>query len=122
MPTISKSVGAGGANHASDVLLVQHLLNDANAATGQMLLKVDGLVGPKTIACIRKYQASNALPTDGRVDPRGLTIQSLVDNFVQRLASRVTPLSAKYGRLPITTDSLFASTLAEGLSALSKRA
>ena len=41
------------------------------------LLKVDGIVGPKTIAGIEQYQRRKALAVDGRINPNGQTFNSL---------------------------------------------
>ncbi len=61
-------VGAGGKNAEGDVQSVQQLLNDHGAS-----LEPDGLIGPKTIGAITKFQQSNLGFADGRVDPGGKT-------------------------------------------------
>lgn len=77
MYRITGSVGRGGTNLESDVRTVQILLNRQIIAPAT-LLKVDGLIGPKTIAAIVTYQQRMRLPVcDGRVDPAGRTLQAL---------------------------------------------
>jgi ElaB/YqjD/DUF883 family membrane-anchored ribosome-binding protein len=66
--SISGSVGKGGKNKADDVAIVQQLLNENGAS-----LEVDGVVGPKTIGAISKFQQSELGFQDGRVDPGGQT-------------------------------------------------
>ncbi|WP_218000386.1 peptidoglycan-binding domain-containing protein [Sphingomonas soli] len=76
---IGASVGKGGINDLADVIVVQHLLNDWLAATGQPTLPVDGDCGPRTIATITAYQAqvvALARP-DGLVTPGGKTWNAL---------------------------------------------
>jgi hypothetical protein len=77
---LSYAVGQGGRNIPSDVILVQHLLNAAPERIGGTYrsLKVDGLVGPRTIEAITKFQRyANCRVVDGRIDPHGVTIQAL---------------------------------------------
>ncbi len=75
---ITAAVGAGGANHRNDAMLIQSLLNLVPAAAGgpAKLLKVDGLVGPLTIAAIRRFQSKFGF-SDGRIDPGGRTLSQL---------------------------------------------
>lgn len=68
------SVGQGGANDRDDVALVQRLLAGRGIDPGP----VDGLVGPRTIAAIRRFQADFLRRPDGRVDPDGRTFRELV--------------------------------------------
>lgn len=76
---IGASVGKGGVNALADVIVVQHLLNDWLAATGQPLLPTDGDCGPRTIAAIAACQAQVVgLPKpDGLVTPDGRTWTAL---------------------------------------------
>lgn len=106
---ISGSVGQRGANQGLDVRIVQRLLNDWLSRTQQTQLKMDGIVGPKTLGAISSFQKNHALGTDGRVDPMGPTIQvmfqehiaglqvmidvSRVSNYVDGLAVKQTALS-----------------------------
>ncbi len=76
------SVGYGGANAAADVMTVQFLLNCVPVSQGGPVkdLAVDGLVGPKTIQAIHKFQKIQFGWSDGRVDPEkygGTTIVEL---------------------------------------------
>lgn len=78
--SIKGSVGAGGRNLPPDVVTVQYLLNCVPSGKGGPFpeLAVDGLVGLKTIAAIRKFQTTALGHADGRVDPGGGTIQALL--------------------------------------------
>lgn len=68
------SVGAGGRNARSDVLMVQSALN-LRARAG---LAEDGVCGKNTIAAIRRFQQTLGLERpDGRVDPGGPTERAL---------------------------------------------
>lgn len=74
------SVGQAGQNREDDTRLVQSLLNRIPARSGgpQAPLKVDGLVGPKSIEAIRRFQMANFGSADGRVDARNQTIRRLI--------------------------------------------
>jgi hypothetical protein len=76
---IADSVGEQGANVESDVRIVQALLNAVPVDDGgpSPRLTTDGLVGPKTIEAIRRFQTSQGLPADGRVDAGGQTLARL---------------------------------------------
>lgn len=77
--SIQSSVGYGGHNVTMSVMTVQYLLNCVPASRGGPVpeLAVDGIVGPKTIAAIRRFQTANLGFADGRVDPGGKTITAL---------------------------------------------
>ena len=76
---IGASVGKGAANDLADVLVVQHLLNDWLAETGQQTLPTTGTCGPLTIAAITAFQTRvlGATKPDGRIDPGGRTWNAL---------------------------------------------
>ena len=76
---ISGSVGSGGANRATDVAVIQYLLDCVPASRGGPTpeLAIDGLCGPKTNAAIRNFQRANGCPQDGRIDPGGPTFRAL---------------------------------------------
>jgi hypothetical protein len=76
---ISASVGTGGRNVKQDVLTVQELLNGVRAGDGGPLplLAVDGLIGPKSIGAIQRFQRAQLGWADGRIDPAGPTIARL---------------------------------------------
>ena len=78
MATIIKnSVGQHGKNHLDDVRVIQHLLN--LSATPTKPLQENGICNAGTINAITSYQKENSLKViDGRVDPRGTTIVSLL--------------------------------------------
>lgn len=78
--SITAAVGTPPAvNRAPDVETIQVLLNQVPALNGgpQPLLDVDGLIGPKTIGAIRKFQQTNLGFQDGRVDPNQKTLAKL---------------------------------------------
>lgn len=79
MKEISASVGKNGVNHPADVRTIQTLLN-RHASTATHKLKVDGLIGPKTIQRIESYQSKALKFTrpDGKIDPKGRTLLSLI--------------------------------------------
>lgn len=116
---INGSVGRGGVNQAPDVRLVQHLLNNSIAATGGILLAVDGIAGPKTAAAIELYQRRNGLTTDGRVDPTGRTLKSLISGFWTSMTSGlVVPPMARPDTIAPVPDDVIAAAFAESLSKL----
>jgi peptidoglycan hydrolase-like protein with peptidoglycan-binding domain len=67
-------------NFFQDVKLVQGLLNHVPLTNGgpQVKLDEDGIVGPKTIDAIRKFQVASQSVVDGRVDPGGDTFGKLL--------------------------------------------
>jgi len=73
------SVGEGGANQSQSVKVVQYLLNCVPGGSGGpgAELAVDGMIGPKTVAAIRKFQMAKFGKADGRVDLNGATIKAL---------------------------------------------
>jgi hypothetical protein len=89
MSLIGESVGQGGRNKFGDVKVVQLLLNDWLGRKGGNLLKVDGLAGPKTVSAISQFQNSQTKWVDGRADKCGRTIQMLLANHLNNLASGV---------------------------------
>ncbi|WP_171982481.1 peptidoglycan-binding domain-containing protein [Sphingomonas sp. LM7] len=76
---IGAAVGKGGVNDLADVIVVQHLLNDWLADTGQTVLPTTGNCGPLTIAAIEGFQVRvlGATKPDGRIDPGGRTWNAL---------------------------------------------
>ncbi|RDH85990.1 MAG: peptidoglycan-binding protein [endosymbiont of Galathealinum brachiosum] len=88
MKGILSSVGKSGKNIREDVHLIQDLLNHKiKRMPGEKRLIVDGLIGPKTIKLITKYQSIvlKMKKPDGRVDSGGKTFKSLYENY------KVTP-------------------------------
>lgn len=79
MAMITGSVGENGVNRLEDVRIIQSLLNQVLPEKGgpSPLLTVDGVVGPKTISAIRKFQQHHHLPADARIDPNGQTLEKL---------------------------------------------
>jgi hypothetical protein len=93
---VSVSVGAGGYNNQEDTMLVQYFIKWVTVKNHESFgdppesgiagLKVDGIVGPKTLEAIRRYQEVGGpfgahLLRDGRVDPGELTIVTLNKDF-----------------------------------------
>jgi len=77
--TITKSVGRGGANIASDVTAVQTLLGARAKQLGLPPLGVNGVADAATITAIIAFQQQIlwAKTPDGRVDPGGDTLRAL---------------------------------------------
>lgn len=92
--TISGSVGQGGVNRNSDVLTIQKALNQIapNQGGPDPKLKEDGLVGPKTIGAILKFQRANTgLVADGRIDANGPTLARLNVLIAAKTAPPIPP-------------------------------
>lgn len=68
--------------------LVQSILNATApfVSAQQAALTVDGLVGPKTIGAIERFQFWNKSPVDGRFDPRGPAVLSAVGLLEEKTA------------------------------------
>jgi hypothetical protein len=81
---ISASVGRGGMNLRSDVLLVQQLIN-SHLPIPLRPLAVDGNCGALTIGAIEEIQRSSLQTNapDGRVDPDSATFRFLTGGGVQ---------------------------------------
>lgn len=73
--SLAGSVGRGGENRAPDVRSIQKLLNQIYPLTP---LVIDGRIGPRTIARIERFQRRFMQSPDGRVDPSGRTLRSLL--------------------------------------------
>jgi peptidoglycan L-alanyl-D-glutamate endopeptidase CwlK len=71
---IQDTVGENGKNREIDARLVQSLLNSKGFLVG----RVDGKCGPKTIAAIRKFQATFLRQPDGLIEPRHATWVKLI--------------------------------------------
>ena len=76
---LQSTVGKGGRNLSTDVLIVQSKLNKFSLAPLRAL-KEDGIAGKLTVASIEAFQARYAgiSQPDGRVDPGGRTLQALM--------------------------------------------
>jgi hypothetical protein len=75
---ISASVGRGGVNRQSDVLLVQQVL----LARGQTdLAAATGVCDASTVAAIVAFQAAFMRTPDGKIDPGGTTWRHLAATF-----------------------------------------
>jgi peptidoglycan hydrolase-like protein with peptidoglycan-binding domain len=93
-PTVSRleiqgSVGKGGKNIPPDVVTIQQALNRVPAHEGGPLppLVVDGLVGPKTVGAIYRFQQHHfgVAKADGRVDPGHRTPSPNCRSFSHRI-------------------------------------
>lgn len=84
---IKGSVGQRGKNRLDDVRVVQHLLNLSAALIKP--LQENGICNPVTINAIASFQKENSLKIDGRVDPYGTTIVSLLKQA--KAARHATP-------------------------------
>ena len=79
---ITGSVGRGGDNLAGDARVVQALLNcNLGRMSDVGRLSVDGNIGPASLHAIRAFQRQvlGAAAPDGRIDPGGRTIASLLE-------------------------------------------
>jgi peptidoglycan hydrolase-like protein with peptidoglycan-binding domain len=76
---ISRSVGASGVNSPADVRTIQDALNGVPTENGgpDPELKVDGIVGPLTLAAIKAFQQAHVRVVDSRIDPNGATLKAL---------------------------------------------
>ena len=121
---IKSAVGQGGANDPDDARVVQHLLNDWLGRGKQTVLKVDGVVGPKTIAAITSYQKRKFGQADGRVDSHGVTIAALLADHLTGMMSilnlsRISPYVNRSAITPATlADPAITSAIQKYVSAL----
>src|ERR1700733_14699805 len=90
---ISASVGLGGTNLPTDVLLVQQLINNHLPIPLQPL-QADGICGALTIGAIDEIQRRNLHinTPDGKIDPEGATF-----GFITGRAAGATPPGAAAG-------------------------
>ena len=90
---VSGSVGEASQNKESDVYIVQMVLNAVPTEQGGPRIKLvqDGLIGSKTISAIRAFQelqfGQDAV--DGRIDPKGRTIRSLMTYANRELLAEI---------------------------------
>lgn len=81
MIKIHGSVGRDGLNSYKDVMTVQTLINDCVRMLAPLKkLDADGKCGPRTVTAIEQFQRTvmQLNNADGRVDPNGKTLQSLI--------------------------------------------
>ncbi|WP_370154698.1 peptidoglycan-binding protein [Ferrovibrio sp.] len=71
------SVGAGGANHAADVVRLQALLHREGDLDGFATGGPTGLWDACCDAALRRFQAANGLAADGIARPGGATLRAL---------------------------------------------
>ena len=82
------------------------------------MLVVDGIAGPKTDAAILHYQQGRRLPSDGRVDPKGPTIRSLVAAYLAAINAGFTQIASGGDLTPPLPVETFVAVLKNSLSAL----
>lgn len=94
MPVLQHSVGRNGVNQRPDTRLIQNLLN-RHLPPRAVLLKLDGVVGPKTLARILQFQTGivKLRSADGRVDPAGPTLHAL--NTAPHIARNALPATVQ---------------------------
>ena len=73
MSGLTASVGENGKNLPHDVMAVEKRLRIHGLLNGP----ANGTCGSETIAAIRRFQSGFLIHVDGRVDPRGKTLQRL---------------------------------------------
>jgi hypothetical protein len=88
--SIRQTVGQSGVNRPEDVMQVQFLLNAAMQKAGTAPLKVDGKLGPKTLAALQRFRNGFMMQRDDvLVTPNGPTMEQLQDLWTQRVADKV---------------------------------
>lgn len=94
--SISKAVGAGAPNDATDVRTIQQALNRFPPSMGgpQPKLKPDGKVGRLTTGAIEKFQIRQLGGTDSRIDPDKRTINK-INELVLTVFVTVNPRTMK---------------------------
>jgi peptidoglycan hydrolase-like protein with peptidoglycan-binding domain len=90
-----------GQNRKQDVLSIQQMLNQVPSPKGGPLPKiaVDGLIGPKTIGGIQRFQRTSFGWADGRIDPGGKTIQFLL-KLLAAIGGNLPPVPGLPGNKP----------------------
>jgi peptidoglycan hydrolase-like protein with peptidoglycan-binding domain len=100
MSCLLASVGEGGVNRSREVKYVQFLLCDWQYCRGGVGIVVDGIVGPKTKAEIRKFQSECSGIVDGRIDPSGPSIKALETAHINSLILGIGVSASRYRYLP----------------------
>lgn len=103
MSILQHSVGRGGSNLRSDVRQVQALIN-RHLPPRATLLKLDGIVGPKTLGRIAWFQGDvvKLRAPDTRVDPDGPTLRALrAAPHVARTTASASRPTAPAARAPM---------------------
>jgi len=85
---IKGSVGQGGANDATDVRVVQRLLNYWLVPSGLPRLTINGVAGPATLAAITSFQRATAMTPSGRIEP-GAGIEALFNRHLFHLVDSI---------------------------------
>lgn len=91
--SIIYAVGISAPNYYEDVFTVQGLLNRVPVPLGGPAVKlaVDGWVGDKTVAAIVAFQNHHFNWSNGRVDPRSITLDKLNECAVLPAGPRPPP-------------------------------
>lgn len=98
-PTLSGSVGKGGANKPTDVKIVKALLNVYRRSNNQPILPMDTDAGDKLAIYIENFQKEklNSPKSDGRVDPGGKTLTGLIQHLRNSYTTKSVTAPAKGG-------------------------
>lgn len=101
--TLSAPVGRTGKNFPDDVKQIQRLLN-SNLPLPSPLLAENGVVDAATIAAIEEYQRKvlGKKTPDGRIDPGGTTLKSLIADKLCFLPHWCKPLAGPAVRVDAT--------------------
>jgi len=98
-PTLSGSVGKGGANNPTDVKIVKALLNVYRRSNDQPVLPMDTAAGDTLATHIESFQKEklNSPKPDGRVDPGGKTLTGLLQHLRNSYTTKSVTAPAKGG-------------------------
>lgn len=94
--SIQHSVGLGGVNNRTDVIIIQGYLKKY----GSPLLAVDGIVGRNTIEAIKSFQKTFMISPDGLISVHGVTERHLLT----RAATHVDGLHKTSAGIPQPID------------------
>jgi len=88
---ISNTVGKGAYPRAHDVMVVQAALASIKDKSARPYYagKADGRPGPKLIAAIAAFQATEKLPATGKIEPSGATMQRLRQRLSPQLRKQL---------------------------------
>jgi lysozyme family protein len=80
-PLLTACVGDGCPNNPDEVKTIQKLLNSVPTDKGGPTppLNVDGLIGPNTVAAIKKFQQHHLSFQDGKIEPGKATLIKLLE-------------------------------------------
>ena len=96
---IKDSVGIGGLNKPSDVIIIQRLLNESSADfKGRGAVTPDGIKGKNTFDAIKNFQQTvvGFHKPDGKVSPGGKTFNKLIEVRDPRIVAKHNKASFKF--------------------------